>query len=55
MTNQEILERINRHILLTQKELDNLADLPHNDYQRGLCKGSILTYMYVRDLLLGEK
>lgn len=51
MTIDEIKSIINRNIALSQKELDTLSDIPSNDFQEGLCKGSIKAYEHIRKML----
>lgn len=51
MTLDEIKSIINRNIALSQDELNNLSNIPSNDFQKGLCKGSIGAYEHIRKML----
>lgn len=51
MTIDEIKSIINRNIALSQEELASLSNIPSNDFQRGLCKGSIGAYEHVIKML----
>ncbi len=51
MTIEKIIAIINRNITITQEELNNLSDISSNDFQEGLCKGSIGAYKLVKYML----
>lgn len=48
---EKIIAIINRNIAINQDELNNLSDIPSNDFQVGLCKGSIGTYKLIKYML----